>query len=77
MKNIIAGYITTLIGFLIMLLSIAQFYGFVNFPTPEQLSPKWQIIIGFLTGITLFLVPSTVIEKRLKKLLKKDPGLND
>jgi hypothetical protein len=71
MKNIFTGWFTTILGIVIILLSLLKFYGIIDLPTPAGVTAEWQIRIGFLTGLVLFLIPATTLEDFFKKLLAK------
>lgn len=69
MKNILTGWVTTLIGLALMVLSILHFYGFVYLPAPVGISAEWQLTVGFVVGLVLFLLPRGKIEETLIKLI--------
>jgi len=71
MKNIITGWATTIIGFLLMLAGIADYLHIFVIPAPDGVSEMAQVTTTFIVGLALFLVPSSFLEKRLKKIISK------
>lgn len=66
--NILKGYVTTILGLLIMVFSCLVFFGIVN--VGHDMSWR-ELAGGFAVGIALFLVPPTKIEQRLEKGMDK------
>lgn len=71
MNNIFKGYVTSALGFIIMICVMLHFFGIVVFPNPTSISKNSECIIAFLVGLALFLVPSTKIEEYLEKVINK------
>jgi len=71
MKNIITGYVTSLVGLVIMLIAICDFFGFVHIPAPEGISEYTQVCTAFIVGLVLLLLPASFIEDTLKKIISK------
>lgn len=71
MKNIIKGYITSIIGLIIMVADALYFFGAVDFPSPDYTPKALEVGIAFLVGLTLFLLPSTLLEEFLSRLINK------
>lgn len=67
MSNIIKGWITTILGLIIMVCVVLHFFGIVVFPNPTGMTKNSECIIAFLVGLALFLVPATKIEEILEK----------
>lgn len=55
-----------LIGLVIMGLSIVHAFGVYEFPS-AGLDKPLEVLIAFLLGGALFLIPATVLEKKLEK----------
>jgi O-antigen/teichoic acid export membrane protein len=71
MKNVIKGWVTSLIGLAIMVCAGLYFFGILIFPNPESLHKNTEIAIAFGVGLFLFLVPPSWIEEKLKGFVNK------
>jgi hypothetical protein len=73
MKNIIKGWITSILGLIIIGLDIVYFFGLYDFPSPDFTPKPVELGIAFVIGLCLLLSPDSVIgyvKKVLDKLLK-------
>jgi len=73
-NNILKGWLLSAIGFTIILFAIAYFFGYKPEFMPEEgaYTPKpLEILIAFVIGIALLLVPPTIIEKKATEIIEK------
>lgn len=68
MKNKLLSFALKLIGFSIMALAIIHVFGIYEFPS-AGLGKPLELLIAFLVGLALFLVPANVLEKKIEKKL--------
>jgi uncharacterized membrane protein YczE len=61
MQNISKGWFTTLLGLVIMCLDIAYVFGFIKLPS--VLTKPWEVLLAFIFGLFLFLMPPSKIEQ--------------
>jgi hypothetical protein len=59
MKNIITGYVTTALGFVIMVLDILFYFGIVKFPEAMPANKPLEVLLAFILGLALFIMPKT------------------
>lgn len=71
MKNVIKGWITSILGLAIMIADGLYFFGVIHLPEPHFVPKPLEIGIAFLAGLTLFMLPSTWIEEKLKGYISK------
>ena len=64
-KNIITGWITTLLGLALIAITVADFYGWVTLPDPGFITKATQLKVAFIVGLYLFIVAPGTIEKTL------------
>jgi hypothetical protein len=70
MKNIIKGYITSLLGLAGIILTVLYFFGFLDLPTGYV--PKFvELGLALLISISLFVLPQSAIEEKINSLLDK------
>ena len=60
-----------IMGLAIMFMDILYSFGFIHLPNPAALSKPWEILIAFVLGLTLFIVPIDFITKTLEKIISK------
>jgi membrane protein CcdC involved in cytochrome C biogenesis len=68
MNNVIKGWITTIVGLGIMVVDVLYFFGFIQLPKPSFVPTPVAVLIAFIVGIVLFLVPHSRIEKALEEI---------
>lgn len=71
MKNFKTGWITTLIGVLLIAFALLDFFGIIPVPAPEGLTPWKQIMVAFMVGMALLLLPASFLEEKLKDIVSK------
>jgi hypothetical protein len=71
MKNIWKGYITSIVGLIIMVADALYFFGAVDFPSPDFTPQAIELGIAFLAGLILFVMPATKLEEYLSRLINK------
>lgn len=73
MKNIITGWITTILGLAIMVADGLYFFGIVNLPNIDR--KPIEVAVAFVVGLILFLVPAgkleSILENKAKNLSDK------
>ncbi len=69
--NIIKGWATTIIGLVIIGLTICEFYGLIPLPHISSVPKPIEQGVAFLIGLTLLLVEPGWIEDTLKKIINK------
>lgn len=63
MTNRTKGKIATVIGILIMAISVVYFFGFINLPNPDMINTATETGIAFGVGFVLFAVPFNRLSK--------------
>jgi hypothetical protein len=71
MKNIITGYVTTALGFVIMVLDILFYFGIVKFPEAMPANKPLEVLLAFILGLALFIMPKTWLEEKINDLYNK------
>jgi hypothetical protein len=73
MKNVITGWITSILGLLIMVVDSLYFFGIIDLPNINH--KPIEVGFAFLVGLILFLVPAgkleTILESKAKDLTDK------
>ena len=71
MKNILTGWVTTILGLVIMITAIFDFFGVLAIPAPVGMTELQQVFYAFIVGFALFLLPRSYFEEVLKGIIKK------
>lgn len=71
MKNSIKGWVTSIIGLIIMLADVVYFFGFYDFPSPAFTPKSLELGFAFVVGLGLFLMPRTFLEKKVEDVINK------
>lgn len=71
MKNLITGWVTTILGLIIMVAACLDFFGVIVIPAPEGVTEMHQVGLAFIVGFALFLIPKSFFEDTLKKIITK------
>lgn len=71
MKNILKGWITSLLGLAIMIIAVLYFFGVIHLPESGFMPKAAEVGIAFLAGLILFIIPETSLEGYLNKLINK------
>ena len=69
--NIIKGWVTTIIGIIIIGLDTAYFFNFIKLHEIGNVSFAWRVSIAFVVGLVLLVFPITKIEAILEKIITK------
>jgi hypothetical protein len=71
MKNLVQGWITSLIGLAIMIADGVHYFGLYRFPSPTMISTDTQSLVAFIIGLALFVMPKTKIESIVENVITK------
>lgn len=69
--NLIKGWVTSIIGFIIMVADVLFFFGVINLPEPNFIPKPIEVGVAFLVGLALFVMPKTKIEEFLSRFINK------
>lgn len=67
----IKGYITSIIGLIIIVCDILYFFGIYTFPNPAFTPKAFELGFAFLVGLALLLMPRTFLEKKVEDTINK------
>lgn len=74
MKNIIKGWVTSLLGLAIIVIDVLYFFGIIRLTEGAYVPKSIEIGVALLIGILLFLMPYSKIEAKAEKVLDKITG---
>lgn len=73
MKSINKNTVLSVIGLVIITLSVVHYSGFYEFPNPDNLPSEIELVVAFAIGLYMFIKPGQVIQfvtRLFDKLLK-------
>lgn len=71
MINSFKGYITTIIGALLMVFALLDYTGIISVAAPEGVTELEQVAYAAGIGLALFFTPPTKIEEKINQLIDK------
>jgi uncharacterized membrane protein YhaH (DUF805 family) len=71
MKNVIKGWVTSFFGLAVMVLDALFYFGVIKLPEAMPSQKPIEVLIAFLVGLALFVMPSTWIEEKINDIYNK------
>lgn len=68
--NIFKGWVTTVVGIIIIGLDLVHFFGLYKFPS-AGLDKDYEVLIAFVIGLALLILPATKLETIIEKVINK------
>ena len=73
MRAIIKGYFTTILGVVLIALTISSLFGYTHIDS-DMSDKKWYLGAMFLSGLILVTTDESIIEQTINKILEKHFG---
>ena len=71
MNNVKTGWVTTVLGLIIMIVACLDFFGVLDIPAPQGITEMYQVSIAFVVGLVLFIMPKSFLETTITKVVNK------